>query len=1023
MGYLNTDPFRDVGTIRYLSHGFDDCELHKDLSVYEHLYDEGKARIDPSDQNVTVKAVYSQGRPLREGSVLPDFHDARYERRPVPPVPVPVWSDTPLNPGKRRTDDEEDEDQQFRSHNLPRTKRQRMDDVADDESYGDIVQSVERDVPMDATDFPLPDSPSFIQETQTSPENGPSDLDRLPIGPNANGKVSFHSLYNDTLGASLPPRIESRDNGNGSGETSGGMSFAQSRKNLFQDNNRPDNQALLTPPSDASKKASRGDARPAPAHDSKRKISPVQVSSSGLRRPGSFKKDIDDMENSEPIDDSQMSPKSRLAETRKSQRKRSASKSSRNRKEKESSRPYKGDVTMTEITCLIDSGGEIPPNLATRTRKEIPYATPDHSFTADEDGYSQQGDPIRVQNTSISTRPLPNDHASQLQGKEQSRGSFTTFSLNKQDEQLPFHVSEDVDMQDIVSVPLPISSVSNGQQAKRKEAASAQPETTSEPKQGDITKVKHANVKLSNDSSQAEPKRKRKKMSQIDNSEASGSMTIDTNPLQHDTKQNTPIDSPSEQLLEMQASCQKSRQDPVSEKYKKAEKQAKSQREKQETASKKLNAIASNRKQRRLMEKASINPQTSQSVPTKLAETVDKPEKQQKSKPSEKTQTSEATHAPGAETAEKSASSDSASKSLYARESPPKGSIGLGFTNSPRRPSTVSTDRDSLSKRKLFKTKPAPETVAASDTLKGNDSSSDGDEEGSDSLVGTPSKTARPNETQTPYQMFIAKKKPSLETSDSVRSDNPSTASVALPPGMTLEQFEAKKREHEKKFATGEVMPKPRIPTKNRLLKSAQESVSLAKVVSKESTSSVATSERAKSKSKRSSKKECAEQEAATAQALIREELKSKSPAEIEGKKPKKSGKTAAKATDTPSTTVSESSKASPAVPAKATAPSIPKPNASNRRGLKDLRTEMAAKSSQSSSAFQVIAPAAKPAGKSFNNLEDDSSGDESSADEDEDDLDQQSTKIMAASKPDASTRSTQDSDVDVDSDEDDSEE
>jgi hypothetical protein len=956
---------------------------------------------------------------------LPEFDDARYERRPVPPVPVPLWSDTLLNPGKRRADNEEDEDQQFRSHDLPRTKRQRMDDVADDESDRDVVQSVEQDVPMDATDFPLPDSPSFIQETQSSPENGPSDPDRLPFGPNAKGKVSFHSLYNGTLGAHLPPPIESRDNGNEGGESSSGVPFAQSRKNLFQDNKRPDNQALLTPPSNASKKASRGDARPTPAHDSKRKISPVQASSSGLRRPGSFKKDIYDMDNSEPIDDSQMSPKSRLTETQKSQKKRSASKSSRNRKEKESTRPYKGDVTMTEITRLIDNGREIPPDSATQPRKETLYATPDYSFTADEDGYSQQGDPIRVQNASISTRPLPNDHPSQLQGKEQPGSSFTTLSLEKQDEQLPFHVSEDVDMQDKVSVHLPISLVRNGKQAERKEAASAQPETNSEPKQGDITKVKHANVKLSNDSPQAQPKRKRKKRSQVDDSEATGSMTIDMNPLQHDTKQSTPIDSPSEQLLEMQASSQKSRQDSAARKSKKVEKQSKSQREKQETASKKPNAIASNRKQRRQMEKTSNNTQTSQSVPTKLAETVDKPEKQQKSKPSKMTQASEATRAPCAEIAEKSGTSNSAPKSPYTRESPPKGSIGLGFTNSPRRPSTENIDNVSLSKRKLFETMPAPKTVAASDALENNDSSSDSDEEGLDLTVGTPSKTARPDDSQTPYQMFNAKKNPSLETSGSVRSDTPSTASVALPPGMTLEQFEAKKREHEKKFATGEEVPKPRNPTKRQLLKKAQESASLARVVSKESTSSVATSEKAKPKSKKLSKKERAEQEAATAPSLIREkELKSKSTATIEGNKPQRSAKTAAKATETPSTTASESSKASQAVPAKAAAPTIPKPNVSKRRGLKDLRTEMAAKSSQSSSASQVVAPTAKPAGKSFHNLEDDSSDDESSDDGDEDDLDQQNTKIMAASKPDASTRNTQeDSDVDMDSDNDDSEE
>lgn len=945
--------------------------LHKDLSVYEHLYDEGKARIDPSDQSVVVKAVYSQDRPLREGSVVPDFDDPQYEHRPVPPVPS--WSETPSNPGKRRPSDE-DEDRHAGPSDFPRAKRQRVGDVAGDDSDDDIIQSVERDVPMEGADVPLPDSPTLIQETQESPEDALSDRGRMLVRLNANG---IESPYNGSF---------ARRNY----MSSNGVPFAQSQNSLHHDGDRTDAQALLTPPSDATKTTWKSNARP--AHSSKRKVSPVQASSSGERRHSSFKKEIYDMDNEEPIDDSQMSPKSKLVETQKSQKKKSASKSSRNHMQEEPLRPYKGDVTMKEVRSIIDDGGE-------------------NNFTA----VNHHGDPLQVHHAAVAATKLLGDDAALLQDKEQ-------------DEQLPGQISKDVHMQDDCSLSLPIDPISNCQQSTRERRASLHPKTT--PKQRDTTRVKHANVKPADSAPQPEQKKKgKKRKSQIDNPETRALMSIDTNRTEPDTKQSTPIDSPGEQLLEMQASSQKPRQESLTQESKKAAKKAKIQREKQRKFPDDLSGIVSNRKQRREVAQISKNTLTSQATPIDIAEAIEKAEKKQKSKQSKKAQATQVTTTPCAGNTTKQVASEGAPKSPYARESPPRGSIGLGFTNSPHRPSTASTDDASLNKRKLFETKQVQNSVATSDALKDNDSSSDSDEEESDSNVGTPSKTALPKETQTAYQKFIATKKPSLETSNSIRPDPPSTAGIALPPGWTLERFEAQKKAHEKKIATGEEKPKERKPTKKQLLKNAQELTSLARVVSKDSTTSLATSEKSKLMGKRGPKKEREEQEAATVQALTKErESKSKLPAEVEEKKLKKTAKTAAKAANTPSSTASESSKAFQAVSAKATVAPPTKTATSSaaksriiqpRKVLADLIGEFAAKSIPSSLAAPVVAPSTKSAAKSFNTLDEESSEDEASDDEDEDDINRQKTMIIAASKPDASTRDSQvDSEVDMDSDE-----
>jgi hypothetical protein len=88
---------------------------------------------------------------------------------------------------------------------------------------------------------------------------------------------------------------------------------------------------------------------------------------------------------------------------------------------------------------------------------------------------------------------------------------------------------------------------------------------------------------------------------------------------------------------------------------------------------------------------------------------------------------------------------------------------------------------------------------------------------------------------------------------------------------------------------------------------------------------------------------------------------------------------------------------------------------------LKNLKYRIADKSAKNSPAPPTFVPAPKPAAKRFIALEDDSDDDESSSDEGN--LEEKTTKIKAASRPDASTRNVQqDSDEDMDDDEDEDE-
>ena len=932
---------------------------------------------------MVVKAVYSQGRPLREGSIAPDFEDPRYEHRPIPPIPVPLWSEAASKLGKRLAN--EDDNRYTELDDFPRSKRQRVDDLADDLADSDndanIAQTIEQDVPMETAETTLLVSPVLIQDSQSSPQDESAQLVRQPPHNSASLKHSSARTESELREISL---------------ISADLPFTKSHKHLLYDPDHGKTQALLTPPSDTFKKTSTSDANRSIAHASKRKFSPLQASTSGLRRPSVLQKVIYEIED---VDDSQMSPSSKVAKIEKSRKQRSTSKSSHTRNANSSPRRFQGSVLMKEISSVMNHDGSVLPMSPTRPRKDISRLAPDHEFKGDDDGYSQQFDALNARNATVPDTDVPYEEAFNQQGKEQMADSFITSTASKDNGQPNSDLNSklgDVDMEDDLTELFTMQSDLEHQDEVKTSSGMPIKTAPSGGKDRVISDHKTA-VDTQRIQNLAERKQRRKKKSNVSGTDILSSIVVDTS-RPGDTQRSTPLDSPGEQLLEMQASSQKSRQDSMAKVTKKAERQARIQHE--------------------IQAKTGSTP--------KMSATEKKKKKRKASKGLDKASPFQALTKTTTQSSQEPANSITAPKSPYARESPPKGSIGLGFTNSPHRPSTVSVENASLSQRKLFEEKPASKESVQSDALKDNDISSEDDDETSGSTVATPSKQARPKDTQTSYQKVIAKAKPTCQKSDIAGLDTSRSFSVPLPAGMTLERYEALKKSHEENIASGKEVPKPR---KIKTAPSAGKKVNteekedpspLAKTVGKESTSSANVPEKPKP-NKRGAMKQPSEEnkkEATSDTLAIAEQLKQKEP-------PKK----AAKTTRTPSSTAvearnpSQSSSAKPAQPAAARpAKGIPcldskQDVAKARSGVRDLKDRLAANRAKSSPARPTFAATAPQNAKKLD-FEDDGSDEDSASDED---LEQKTEKLLATAKPDTSTRTAQ-PDSDSNDDEDDNE-
>ena len=911
---------------------------------------------------MVVKTVVSQGRPLREGSVLPDFDDPRYAHRPIPPVPVPSWSELSSKSGKRPA--EAYDDQFFEAYDFPDVKRQRLSNLADANGDDDVVQSVEQVEPLQGVEFIPPNSQTIIHDSQSSPrdelfqpivqppvlENYPALFQHSDTSTSRKDHLHAHGLKADQMS-----------------ESSTDLPLPKTRKALLYDPTHVKTQALLTPPSDASKRKPNGETRSVHVHGSKIKSSPTQATTSSLRRPGTVRKSIYDMEESDDIECSEMSPNSKLAAGKKLSRSSSGSKGSSKgshvRKEMGSLDMFAGSVPNSEVVKLMEDGGVIQPESAKRPRKTISYGSQEYNFRADEDVCGQQVDAPQVREASATSSHPPN------------ATSYENESGIRED----------------ANVAPEETTISKGRNPTTSGQIDAVPPTTKPVEQ----------------TSPGDKSRRRRKKSQIASGKFTEPHNLDTTQQQLDAKQSTPIDSPGEQLLEMQASSQKSGQDSLKNDLKKTKKQTKAEQKKQEAAA----------------GTALISATSTQ------REELQKPGRDRKTK---------AANGPpmvDVRAIEKRARSDSAPKSPYARASPPEGSVGLGFTNSPRRPSVVSRSSSSFSPRRLFREPPASTKVVTSVDLKDTKSSPDSSDgsadessdassdESAEAALATPSKPPPPEKAQTPYRKFIARPKHNIERQEAIkeatsnkvtaepalRADSPVVSSVTLPKGMTLEQYEAKKKQFK------DVLPKTKAtadPKVKKELEAQAERAVLARASSKGSTSSVAPSDQPQAKIK--PKKSTVTKDAILASTTgAASGQTSKQPA---GPAQKKTARSTTKPAATSSTIASESIKSSQPVRAKTTpaatasksgaATLTTDPEPGNR--LKHLKHKIASRSARSSPAPLMFATSTKPIIKGFNALDEDSEDDSDSDSDEDDDKDEEEKRVnvIKAAKPDQSTRS-----------------
>lgn len=146
------------------------------MSVYDAFVDAGKAATSLDDQIATIKIIREiRGRPfdVREGSVVPDLSNPRFRPRNLPPVPR--FSDTIRNLGKRSRDDAFREETSNRegSQGSSSTRRRRLHALKESGATERLVPSIEREVHEPTWGAsrcrPRQESPIVIPETQESP--------------------------------------------------------------------------------------------------------------------------------------------------------------------------------------------------------------------------------------------------------------------------------------------------------------------------------------------------------------------------------------------------------------------------------------------------------------------------------------------------------------------------------------------------------------------------------------------------------------------------------------------------------------------------------------------------------------------------------------------------------------------------------------------------------------------------------------------------------------------------------------
>ena len=215
---------------------------------------------------------------------------------------------------------------------------------------------------------------------------------------------------------------------------------------------------------------------------------------------------------------------------------------------------------------------------------------------------------------------------------------------------------------------------------------------------------------------------------------------------------------------------------------------------------------------------------------------------------------------------------------------------------------------------------------------------------------------------------------------------------------MTLEQYEAKKKQFK------DTLPKAKVPADPKVKKelAAQaERALLARASSKGRTSSVAPSEQPSAILEPG-------KSAVIMLASTTNTASGQASKQLVGPAQKKIARSAAKPAVTSSTVASESSKSSQPARAKTTQVAAAAPTTDPEPGtrLKHLKDKIASRSARSSPAPVSFAKSTKPVIKGFNALDQDSDDDSDSESDEDEDEEEKRVNVIRAAKPDQSTRS-----------------
>ncbi|KAK5064210.1 hypothetical protein LTR84_000043 [Exophiala bonariae] len=306
---------RDLPPIKYLKDVEDDCDLDLYSSVADLLLDEGKAKKDGNDQRVTIKVILEQGRAVREGSVavgnlLADPHFHFQHQKSLRP-PVPKFPDVLSSLGKRPHPREDSiptiAKRSKQLEELQTLREESLISSIERDTHAtsvDVIEATQPSSRQNGTDWQVSDhnvkaeSPEYWKSWQDMPDASVDELEQLQQEPT--GFIPRHRAGKQVNKPQINPELQGLD---------------PQPVQLPSHERLQHSHAPITPPMEPSRRPS-SSSRPSVSARKNPNPSPWGRSSKSARRfKNPSRRDVYDYPESE-IDDSQMSPRSRMATLR-----------------------------------------------------------------------------------------------------------------------------------------------------------------------------------------------------------------------------------------------------------------------------------------------------------------------------------------------------------------------------------------------------------------------------------------------------------------------------------------------------------------------------------------------------------------------------------------------------------------------------------------------------------------------------------------------------------------------------------